>query len=625
MVDTTMNHEEQAFVVKVCQKFSNKADRMMDILWLIQDKFGYISPSAMTTIADTTHCSRVHVEGVVSFYDFFETSPQGQFIIRLCDDIIDRHAGSKSIQHTLEEMLGIEVGETTSDGLFSLHLTACIGMSDQAPAALINRCVITCLSPTKIGRIIRSLRKFQDISRIVSKFGDGNNSHPLIASMVTNNIKRKDIVLSQQHTNAGLKCLTQHTPETVLDIVALSGLRGRGGAGFLTGKKWRIAAQTKAPERYIICNADEGEPGTFKDRVLLTEHADLLFEGMTIAAYGIGSRYGILYLRGEYRYLKPYLESVLEQRRKRNLLGSAIPCKNGSTFAFDIRIQLGAGAYICGEESSLISSCEGLRGEPKNRPPYPVVSGYMGFPTVVNNVETLCNIPLIIDKGSDWFASIGTTSSSGTKLISISGDCLRPGIYEIPMGIMIQKLLDMAGAESPAAIQVGGASGEMIGRIDFDRSLSYEDLSTAGAVMVFSENRNLLEVVDYFLHFFVHESCGYCTPCRVGNVFLKQGMEKIIQGQAERADIEQLKELSQTIIATSRCGLGHTSPKPFLTSLKSFPMVYAALLKEHPDGLQAGFNIQEALDEARIIAKRRSLIYDPVYGVNSAENHGGKE
>ncbi len=609
-----MNQEEHTLVLEACRQFDNKADRLLDILWAIQNAHGHISPEAMELIARQTGCHRVNVEGVVTFYAFFETVPQGRFIIRLCEDIIDRHAGMRAIQQTFEAALNIKTGETSADGLFSLHLTPCIGMSDQAPAALINEVVITRLSPSKVKNIVRTLRKNQDLTLLPYRSGDGNNSHPLIGSMVKNNIRQAGMLLSSHNQEQGLAAIYRLTPVAVLDQVRQSGLRGRGGAGFATGKKWQLATTTPAAERYVICNADEGEPGTFKDRVLLTEKADLLFEGMTLAAYAIGARHGILYLRGEYRYLRPYLEAVLAQRRENGLLGDRIPGYQGSTFAFDIRIQLGAGAYICGEESSLISSCEGRRGEPKNRPPFPVESGYMGYPTVVNNVETLCNVPLIVTHGADWFTAIGTQQSTGTKLLSICGDCARPGIYELPMGVTVRSALTMAGASDAAAVQVGGASGEMIGRTEFDRTLCFEDLPTAGALMVFSENRNILEIVDYFLHFFVEESCGYCTPCRVGNVFLKKGIEKIMQGQAERVDIEHLKDLGKTIIATSRCGLGHTSPKPFLSSLKRFPMVYAALLKEHPDGLQAGFNIQQALDEARVIAKRRSLIYDPGYG-----------
>ena len=261
----------------------------------------------------------------------------------------------------------------------------------------------------------------------------------------------------------------------------------------------------------------------------------------------------------------------------------------------------------------MISSCEGLRGEPKNRPPFPVESGYLGFPTVVDNVETYCCAARIMEQGGAWFGSFGTDRSSGTKLFSVSGDCARPGVYELPFGITVRDLLDRVDAPDAAAVQVGGPSGEMINMSQFERRLCLEDLPTGGSVMVFSQRRNILEIVDHFLEFFVEESCGYCTPCRVGNVFLKKRIEKVRKGLCELEDLAYLKELGKTIAVTSRCGLGHTSPNPVLSTIRNFPLVYAVLLKEHGDGVQASFDIQAALEESRRLAKRRSMIYDPNY------------
>jgi len=609
--------EHRKLIETSCSHFNNDPRRMLDILWQIQNSLGWISPDTMELIAQLTNTYRVEVEGVVTFYAFFMSKPQGQFVIHLCEDIIDRYAGMLPVQNAFEQILGIKVGETTKDGLFSLHLTSCIGMSDQAPAALINDMVVTNLSPNKTKILIRTLKKTRNLASLVKTFGDGNNSHELIKSMVNNNILLKgDVLLGDININAGLNKAFSLPPEEVIATVQASNFKGRGGAGYSSAKKWLAAAATKADKRFVICNADEGEPGTFKDRVLLTERAELLFEGMTTVAYAIGSQHGILYLRAEYRYLLPYLESLLTKRRNEGLLGTDILVDEteNTRFSFDIRIQLGAGAYICGEETSLISSCEGKRGEPKNKPPFPAVSGYLGYPTVVNNVETFCNIPRIVDKGAEWFTSIGTPESSGTKLLSVCGDCTRPGIYEFPMGITLGEVLSLAGAKDPEAIQIGGASGVMVGRADFERQLCFEDLPTAGAIMIFSSQRNILEIADYFMHFFIEESCGYCTPCRVGNVFLKQGLEKIMAGKGETSDLKYLQDLGKTIIQTSRCGLGHSSPKPILSTMKNFPLVYAALLKEHPDGRQAGFNIQHALDESRIIAKRRSIVFDPDLG-----------
>ena len=609
-----MNQNAGSAVSKICKKFDHNGIRILDILREVQNRLGCINGETMELLADELSTHRIEIEGLVSFYSFFSEERKGKIIVRLCDDIIDRFAGVEEVARVFSEELGIGIGQTSSDGSFSLEYTPCIGMSDQAPAALINETVVTHLTAKSARTIARDLKKNMDPSKLVKKKGDGKNADRLVQAMVKNNIRKKgEVLLSDNITaEAGLKKALKKKPGEVIQEIRDSGLRGRGGAGFSTGLKWDLARQAVSRERYVICNADEGEPGTFKDRVMLTERANLIFEGMTIAAYAIGSKKGILYLRAEYEYLLPYLESVLKRRRKAGLLGKNIVRKKG--FEFDIRIQLGAGAYICGEESSLISSCEGIRGEPKKRPPFPVERGFLGHPTIVNNVETFCCSARILDQGSRWFASIGTDESSGTKLLSVSGDCTRPGIYEVPFGIRVSEILNMAGADDPAIVQVGGASGDMIGLSAFDRKVCFEDLSTGGSFMTFNPSRNVLSIVDYFLEFFIHESCGYCTPCRVGNVFLRERIQKVMNGLAEEADLDYLKELSNTIIMTSRCGLGNTSPKPVLSSIEHFPIVYASLIRESRDGPQASFDIQKALEVSRRIAKRQSMIYDPVYG-----------
>ncbi len=611
-----MKSNFDSVIAQSCNKRKNDPGRILDILWEVQRSLGCINEEAMEKIAATINTSRVQIEGIVSFYSFFSETPKGKIIIRLCDDIVDRHAGIDKIAAVFAEELGIEIGQTSPDRNFSLEYTSCIGMSDQAPAAMVNEVMVTSLTPDSAREIARRLRSTLDPSTLVTVKGDGNNGDHLVNAMVRNNIRLKgEVILDEIQAEAGLKKALTKAPLEVIQEMIESGLRGRGGAGFSTGDKWRLAQKAQANQRFVICNADEGEPGTFKDRVLLTERANLIFEGMTIAAYAIGSDSGILYLRAEYAYLRPYLENVLDLRRKSGLLGSAISGKKG--FDFDIRIQLGAGAYICGEESALISSCEGLRGEPKNRPPFPVEKGYQSKPTIVNNVETFCCAARILDRGAEWFAGIGTKASHGTKLLSISGDCTKPGVYEIPYGVEVAALLEMAGAEDPVIVQVGGASGEMIGRGFFNRKICFSDLPTGGALTIFNSRRNVLAIVDNYLKFFADESCGYCTPCRVGIVFLRERIQQVMNGFAENADLDYLKDLSKTIMMTSRCGLGSSAPKCVLHSMAQFPLVYSSHLKESTDGLQSGFNIQKALEESRRIAKRKSMIYDPVFGNES--------
>ena len=599
-----MSESLQAAVKSICAEHPNDRSRMMDIVRAIQTEFGCVSGEAMETVARAVDSHRVEVESVVSFYSFLSERPKGKVVIRLSDDVIDEMKGSAAVAEAFKEALGIGFGETTPGGI-TLEWTACIGMSDQAPACLVNDEVITYLSADRAKDIVGRLKEHMDPKKLVGRLGDGNNAHNLVRSMVHNNVRQTGEVLFAPMTpGAALERALAMTLAEVIRDVKTARLRGRGGAGFPTGMKWEFARGANGDKRYVLCNADEGEPGTFKDRVILTECPDLLFEGMTIAGYAIGAKEGVMYLRGEYAYLLAFLEDVLKRRRAEGLLGKAVGGKEG--FDFDVRIQMGAGAYICGEETSLISSAEGLRGDPKTRPPFPAQKGYQGCPTTVNNVETFCCAARILERGPGWFAQTGSKGSPGTKLLSICGDCTRPGVYEVPFGIPLREVLDLCGAEDAAAVQMGGPSGQMVAPDDFDKTICYDDLATGGSVIVFGPNRDLLRVVDKFMEFFVDESCGYCTPCRVGNVLLKNRLEKIIAGRGEPSDLDYMRELGETVKLASRCGLGQTSPNPILTTLKNLPGIYEKVLIEPQDGLQPSFDIQAALDDAKAIAGRES-------------------
>lgn len=368
--------------------------------------------------------------------------------------------------------------------------------------------------------------------------------------------------------NAGLDAALKKNRADVIGEIAASGLKGRGGAGFPTGTKWNLAAAAKGPEKFVVCNADEGEPGTFKDKVILTDYADLVFEGMTIGAYAIGAKVGLVYLRGEYNYLRPHLEEVLKRRREKNLLGANIQGKEG--FSFDIQIRMGAGAYVCGEETALIESLEGHRGEPRNRPPFPVDTGFLNRPSIVNNVETLAWVACIFSKGAAWFKSHGTEKSTGRKLFSVSGDCRCPGVYEFPLGITVAQLLQEVGGEKAKGVQIGGASGHCIPAAEFQRTIAFEDVSTGGSIIVFGPERDMLLVARNFLEFFTEESCGQCTPCREGNPKLLEGVEMLLEGRCSMAYLKELCALSETMQIASKCGLGQSSPNAFLSIVKHF-------------------------------------------------------
>jgi [NiFe] hydrogenase diaphorase moiety large subunit len=596
---------------EICTTYGNDARRLMDIVRAVQGRYGCVSSQALDLIAQAVRIPRVEVESLVSFYAFLSVKPKGKVVIRLCNDVIDEMFGADKVAQAFSEELGIPFGETTPDGKITLEYTPCIGMCDQAPAALVNDVVVPSLWSDKAREIVRVLRETGDPRRLVRRLGDGNNSHPLIRSMVHNNIRREGpVVLAPMTPGSALRKALAMSPVEVINDIKTSRLRGRGGAGFPTGMKWEFTRAADGDHKCVMCNADEGEPGTFKDRVVLTENPDLVFEGMAIAGYAIGADLGIVYLRAEYAYLGAFLESLLQARRTQNLLGRNILGKQG--FHFDIRIQMGAGAYICGEETALISSCEGQRGDPKTRPPFPAQKGYLGMPTTVNNVETLCCAARILDNGPGWFAEIGSKGSTGTKLLSVSGDCSSPGVYEVPFGIKLSDLLTMVGAEDARAVQVGGPAGRMVSPSDFNRTICYDDLATGGSVMVFGTNRNILKVALKFLDFFVDESCGYCTPCRVGCVLMQQKLAEILEGRGQIGDLESMQELGATMKLTSRCGLGQTAANPVLTTIHAFHPAYEALLrKEADEPFLASFDIHAALQASEQLAGRTSEIFAP--------------
>ncbi len=379
--------------------------------------------------------------------------------------------------------------------------------------------------------------------------------------------EKKKILFGEFVTGAALAQALDMGPAAVVAEVKASNLRGRGGAGFPTGLKWELTAKQESDEKFVICNADEGEPGTFKDRLLLMEHPEKILEGMVIAGVAIGANQGFIYLRGEYVYLKNGLEEAISSMEERGFLGSRV---NGSNFSFSVEIRLGAGAYVCGEEFALISSMNGYRGEPRNKPPYPSEVGYRNKPTVVNNVETLCYVPYIITKGAQWFKEHGTRASTGTKLFSVSGDVKHPGVYELELGITVNQLLSEVGGEGAKAVQVGGASGLNVAEKDFDKPICFEGLPPGGSIIVFGHQRDMLHVLKNFMEFFVEESCGQCTPCREGNYRLLEGVRMLEKGECSVRYLKELEALCDVMRDSSKCGLGQTSPNGFLSIVENF-------------------------------------------------------
>lgn len=562
--------------------------QLIEILWDIQKSCGGISKEVQRSLAREMSLSTSDIEEVVTFYHFFSEDYRGEYQIYLDTSIIAQQAGMEKIKKVFESVLETRTGHLSKCGKFGLYETSCIGMSDQSPAALINFVPFPNLTIEKVKRIVKRLRSGSTVKALTEEFGygDGANASNFIKAQVNNNIVKKGPIFFTKWTKGeAIRNALSKSSEEVIQIISESGLRGRGGAGFPTGMKWKIASELSSPDKYIVCNADEGEPGTFKDRLLLTEFAGLLIEGMKIAGYAVGATKGYIYLRAEYFYLKKHLEKQIIDMEKAGLLED-----------FHLQVRMGAGAYVCGEESALLESLEGKRGEPRIKPPFPVEVGLFGKPTIVNNVETFVLAAQALRYGASHLNSIGTEKSKGPRLLSISGDVEKPGIYEYPWGVSIREVLNESGSKNAKIVQVGGPSGTCISEKDFDRKLAFEDLPTGGSFMVFNKERDLFTVLENFMEFFVDESCGNCTPCRAGNIVLRDLLKKINQGKARPSDLEKMKEWGNLVSKTSRCGLGMSSPNVLLTSFQAFEDEFNSKIKSK-DELFFDFDEEEATRE----------------------------
>ena len=556
---------------------------LLQYLIAIQQKQSFISQDDIDELSTSLALTRAEIEGVISFYSFLHTTPRGDYDILVSDNITDQMQGNADVLKQLKDSLD-SLDNT------SIDTTSCIGMSDQGPALLVNGQTIAGLDET-------TTRTLCDLVQT----GTAVDDWPGELFNIDDNIKKRDLLISTDFQNGGaLQALIDQGADTLLNTLEESGLRGRGGAGFATATKWRFSHQAQADQHYVICNADEGEPGTFKDRVLLNSFAHSVFEGMTLCAGIINASQGFLYLRGEYRYLLPGLHEILQQRRDQGLLGKNILGKAG--FDFDIDIHLGAGAYICGEESALIESLEGKRGIPRKRPPFPVTNGYCDKPTVVNNVETFMTAARIAEHDADWFRQRGTEQSTGTKLISISGDCEHPGVYEYPFGVTIRQILQDCHATDTQAVQIAGAAGNLFGPDEFDRQISFEDVATAGSFMILNNSRDLVGMIKNFSDFFVHESCGFCTPCRVGSSLLQDLVQKLINGHATAYDLNEIQTIGQVMKNSSHCGLGATAPNAALDLVGKFTDLVNSKLAHTQ--YEPAFDLDAALQEARDITGR---------------------
>ena len=594
----TLTGSGQRVVDTVLNRHGARREALVQILREVQVHTHWLSRGTIARVAAGVGLTPAVVEGVASFYRFLHLRPVAPIHLLWSDNVTDRMLGSRMLARTLCRLLDIEPGRFDEIAPVSLDFTSCSGLGDQGPAVLVNQHqVLTRMDDQRIVELA-------DLARARVPVGDW----PAHWQRVDDQVRRPDLLLAAGAMRGeALRATLARGATATLDEIDASRLRGRGGAGFGVAAKWRRCLQMPPPDgtsRVVVCNADEGEPGTFKDRVLLTRQADTVFEGMTVAARLLGAGQGLVYLRGEYRYLLESLQSVLESRRADHLLGRRILGVEG--FDFDISIHVGAGSYVCGEESALIESLEGKRGTPRIRPPFPVERGYLERPTIVNNVETFCAAARIAGAGGAWWAGVGTHLSTGTKLHAVSGDCDRPGIYEYPFGVTIERILEDCGASTQSrrvqAVQVGGPSGVCLAAHEFGRRIAFEDVPSAGALMVFDDTRDMFETARSFAHFFAEESCGFCTPCRVGTELVARRMDKLAAGYGSVYDEAELHELESLMHGTTHCGLGATATNALRDTLLRFRPAYERRLQSPT--FTPGFDLDAELAPARRVTGR---------------------
>ncbi len=565
--------------------------RLLGDLWHCQQSENHISDDAVKLLAERHHLSEIEVEGVASFYHFFHRHPAGKHTIYLNNSIVSVLKGFDHIKDTFEQETGARMGTVDPSGTFGLYATPCIGLSDQEPAALIDFYPFVNLTEQKVKEVVQQLKQGQ-------KAGD-------LCDIPQDNIRylpdhNHSILFAPYTAGEAVGLLNGLRPEGVLELVQKAEIRGRGGAFFHTWLKWDACRKQAASPKFIICNADEGEPGTFKDRVLLHSQTGSVLEGMVIAAYTIGANYGIIYLRGEYRWLAEKIQHTIDTFRAQGFLGvNACGIKG---FKFDIRIEIGAGAYVCGEETALLESLEGKRGEPRTKWFFPVEKGYLQLPTIINNVETFCVIARLLPLGITAYSAIGIPGSPGTKLISISGDCQLPGIYEIEWGTSVSTLLELCQADDPFMIQVSGPSGNTIPITEKHRLICMpgagvnDSIACGGSLMVFSKKNDLLEILLHFSAFFKQESCGVCTPCRAGNFIIQRKLEHLLQGTGDINDLHELKKWAILMESSSRCGLGKTAGNSIIDTIDKFGDYFTARLPIHDSSGIMPYDMEAAVE-----------------------------
>jgi NADH-quinone oxidoreductase subunit F len=560
-----------------------KRSALIPMLMYAQDEFGYISDEVIAEIAARLELRTVQVEETLEYYSMLHRKPMGKYHVQVCTNVACMLRGGNDLLDRAKKRLEIGHKEVTKDGIFSLEEVECIGACTGAPAMQINYDFYENLTPLTFDRLIQELdygRKAEPVPVISGALHDREPGEiPVISKRWgIENSTKIDVFLQHGGYQALEKALKQMTPESIIDEMKRSNLRGRGGAGFPTGMKWSFVPKDSPKAKYVICNADESEPGTCKDRPLMEMDPHQLIEGMVIAGRAIGSHQGFIYIRGEYRYVLDIVQGAITGAYERGYLGKNIL---GSGFDYDLLIHTGAGAYECGEESALMESLEGKRGYPRIKPPFPAVVGLYGCPTIINNVETLSAVPAIILGGGEAYANLGTPKNGGTRLLCVAGHVNKPGIYEIPLGMNMKEFIygmagGITGGKKLKAVIPGGSSCPLLTADEIDIPMDYDSVAKAGSMLgsggmvVMDEDTCMVDMARRIMHFYAHESCGWCIPCREGTTWLRKMLERLHAGYGREQDIDMLSELSKNILGRSFCPLGDAAAMPTISIVQKW-------------------------------------------------------
>lgn len=560
----------------ILARYEQKPAAMLPLLRLVQERFGHIAPAAEEWVGQLVGVTPAHVHEVVTFYTLFRRTPAGTYHIQVCQNIACALQGGAGTLAALSERLGIQPGETTPDGMFSLEAVECLCACEAGPVMQVNDRYV---GPVTAETIDTLLHHPDDLPPMALAF---RGTPGLVEPVISRRFSYKDSEAIETYVRdegyqAARKALTELTPEQVIAEVTASNLRGLGGAGFPTGKKWSFVPRQSPQPKFLVVNADEGEPGTLKDRYIILKDPHRLIEGIIIASYAVGAHKAFIYIRGEYAEPAAVLQRAVEDAYQYGFLGQRI---FNTDYALELVVHRGAGAYICGEESALLESLEGKKGFPRLRPPYPALSGLFASPTLINNVETLAFVPTILQKGGEWFAKLGYGKAGGTRLFSVSGHVRQPGLYEASHGITLRELIEAAGGvpegRQVKAVIPGGISAKLLRgdeldvRMDFDSLLAAGTMAGSAGVIVMDDTTCIPQALWYASKFFAHESCGQCSPCREGTGWIFKIMDRILRGRGRPEDLENLLGIAGSMEGRTICVFADAAAWPVQSYIKKF-------------------------------------------------------